>query len=105
MALIKQKMPAQLQRLTSIAAVLQLRLGTTYDRSKTLLFLYVFVRYALKSYRHLRARGTINTVKEGWKWLSAVSTTTNLHLTYAVLMFVIENAVDSSHVASNGRQG
>jgi hypothetical protein len=76
MALATIQTPVQLQRLVSIVGVLRLRLGTTYDRTKTLLFLYIFLTYALKSYRHLRARGPINTVKEGWKCLSAVSIVT-----------------------------
>lgn len=104
MEMARAQMPLQLQRLAMIASVLKLRLGTTYDRTKTLLFLYVFVRYALKSYRHVRARGTFNTVKEGWKWLSSVSTTSTVRI-LRVLIVAVGNTFGPAVLATYGRQG
>jgi len=51
---------------------LQMRLEPTYDRARTLLFFYVAIKYGIKSLRHLRARGTIETFRDGWSWLSEV---------------------------------
>lgn len=59
-----------IQRLILVLARLRTRFYTSYDRARTLLFFYVAIRYAVKTLRHLRARGTFETVKEGWGWLS-----------------------------------
>lgn len=60
------------QRLTDLLALLPTRFITTYDQARTVLFFYVITKYGVKSFRHLRARGTIGTFKEGWNWLSEV---------------------------------
>ncbi|KAF9780793.1 pyridoxal phosphate-dependent transferase [Thelephora terrestris] len=35
-----------------------------------MLFFYFVIRYGVKTLRHLRARGTLETIGEGWSWLS-----------------------------------
>ena len=60
------------QRLVGLLALLRTRFDTTYDRARTILFFYVVIKYGVKSLRHLRARGTIETFREGWGWLSEV---------------------------------
>lgn len=49
-----------------------------FDNTKTALFFYVFVRYWLKSQRHVRARGIKTTAKELYNWASQVSWNTLL---------------------------
>lgn len=44
---------------------LLLRSSLTFDNLKTSLFFYVFASYVLKSYRHVLARGAIQTLNEG----------------------------------------
>lgn len=61
-----------MQRLVSLLALLRTRFDTTYDRARTFLFFYVAIKYGVKSMRHLRARGTFETFREGWSWLSEV---------------------------------
>ncbi|KAF9643173.1 PLP-dependent transferase [Thelephora ganbajun] len=61
---------APAQHLIDVLSLLQTRFGTTYDRARTLLFFYVVTKYGIKSLRHLRARGTVGTLREGWSWLS-----------------------------------
>jgi sphinganine-1-phosphate aldolase len=72
MDLLNSQSLAKLQPLFALTDALHLRFGTSYDRAKTLLFVYVSVTYGLKSFRHLRARGTVATIKEGWEWLAQV---------------------------------
>jgi len=60
------------QRLIDLLALLQTRFNATYDRARTVLFFYVVVKYGVKSLRHVRARGTLETFKEVWGWLSEV---------------------------------
>jgi hypothetical protein len=62
-----------MQRLVGVLALLQTRFNTTYDRARSALFFYVVIKYGVKSLRHLRARGTLETFREGWNWLSEVS--------------------------------
>jgi hypothetical protein len=62
----------QMQHLVRLLARLQTRFNTTYDRARTLLFFYVVIKCGVKSVRHLRARGTFETFREGWSWLSEV---------------------------------
>ena len=61
-----------IQRLILVLAMLRTRFNTTYDRARTLLFFYFVISRGAKSLRHLRARGTLETIKEGWSWLSNV---------------------------------
>ena len=61
-----------MQHLVGLAALLQARFNTTYDRARTALFFYVAIKYGVKSLRHIRARGTLETFREGWGWLSEV---------------------------------
>jgi len=63
---------ASVQRLVDLLAPLPTQFNTTYDRARTLLFFYVVIKYGVKSVRHLRARGTFETFREGWGWLSEV---------------------------------
>ena len=60
------------QRLVGLLALLRTRFDTTYDRARTILFFYVVIKYGVKSLRHIRARGTLETFQEGWGWLSEV---------------------------------
>ena len=60
------------QRLIGLLALLRTRFDATYDRARTILFFYVLIKYGFKSLRHLRARGTLETFREGWGWLSGV---------------------------------
>ena len=62
----------QIQRLVGVLALLRTRFDTTYDRTRTALFFYVVIKYGVKSLRHVRARGTLETFREGWSWLSEV---------------------------------
>lgn len=62
----------QIRRLVGLMALLRKRFDTAYDRARTLLFFYVVINYGVKSARHLRARGTLETFKEGWSWLLKV---------------------------------
>ena len=61
-----------MQQLVGLLALLRTRFHTTYDRARTILFLYVIIKYGVKALRHLRARGTLETFREGWSWLSQV---------------------------------
>lgn len=61
-----------IQRLVGLVRLLRTRFDVTYDRARTLLFFYVLVKYGIKSLRHLRARGTVATLTEGWTWISQV---------------------------------
>ena len=61
-----------MQRLVDLLALLRARFDTSYDRARTLLFFYVVIKYGVKSVRHLRARGTFETFREGWSCLSEV---------------------------------
>ena len=63
---------APIQRLVGLLALLRTRFDTTYDRARTILFFYVLIKYGVKSLRHLRARGTLETLREGWSRLSEV---------------------------------
>ncbi|KAF7315761.1 Sphinganine-1-phosphate aldolase [Mycena indigotica] len=46
------------------------RATRAYEALKSLLFLYVVSRYALKSQRHLRARGVLASVREFYRWIT-----------------------------------
>ena len=61
-----------MQRLVDSLALLRARLDTPYDWARTILFFYVVLKYGVKSLRHLRARGTLETFRDGWGWLSEV---------------------------------
>lgn len=61
-----------MQRLIGILALLRTRFDTTYDRARSALFFYVIVKYGVRSLRHIRARGTLETFREGWSWFSEV---------------------------------
>ena len=61
-----------IQRLVALLELLRTRFHTAYDRARTLLFLYVILKYVTKSVRHLRARGTLETFQDGWSRLSEV---------------------------------
>jgi hypothetical protein len=61
-----------MQRLVGILALLRTRFDTTYDRARSALFFYVVIKYGVKSLRHIRARGTLETFREGWSWVSEV---------------------------------
>ena len=61
-----------IQRLVALLELSRTRFHTTYDRARTLLFCYVVLKYTIKSVRHLRARGTLETFQEGWNRLSEV---------------------------------
>lgn len=45
----------------------------SFDNAKTLLFLYVVLTRAVKVQRHLRARGTLASVRELYTWVAQVS--------------------------------
>ncbi|KAK7692393.1 hypothetical protein QCA50_004018 [Cerrena zonata] len=45
-----------------------LNFNTPLDTLKTLLFVYVVLTRALKIQRHLRARGIVPTLRDGWAW-------------------------------------
>ncbi|KAJ7072019.1 pyridoxal phosphate-dependent transferase [Mycena amicta] len=42
----------------------------TYESLKSLLFIYVVVKYALKSHRHLRARGVVASASDLYTWIA-----------------------------------
>nr|GAT58568.1 sphinganine-1-phosphate aldolase [Mycena chlorophos] len=46
------------------------RTTRAFEALKSLLFLYVVARYALKSVRHVRARGVATTVREFYTWVA-----------------------------------
>lgn len=72
-----------IQRLVALLESLRTRFHTSYDRARTLLFCYVVLRYAIKSVRHLRARGTLETFQEGWNRLSEVRSSSFRVLCYS----------------------
>lgn len=61
-----------MQRLVDSLALLRARFDTPYDWARTVLFFYVVLKYGVKSLRHLKARGTLETFRDGWGWLSEV---------------------------------
>jgi hypothetical protein len=56
------------------------RSSLTFDRIKTLLFLYVVLSYSIKVERHLWARGPIRTLRDLVKWVAQRATMLALQL-------------------------
>jgi hypothetical protein len=58
-------------RLSNVAKQLPLAL-TNIDNLKNAVFYYLVVRYILKGWRRVVAHGPVQTVVDGWRWLSLV---------------------------------
>jgi sphinganine-1-phosphate aldolase len=61
---------ARLLRQSSLAK--QPPLALTVGNLKDVIFYYLLVKYLLKRWRHLVAHGPVQTVVDGWRWLSLV---------------------------------
>ena len=61
-----------LARLWHTSLANQQPLVLTVNTLKNVLFYYLAVKYTLKSWRHLVAHGPVQTVVDGWRWLSLV---------------------------------
>ena len=61
---------ARLQRQSSLAR--QPPLALTIGNLKDVIFYYLLVKYLLKRWRHLVVHGPVQTVVDGWRWLSLV---------------------------------
>ena len=73
-----------MQHAIGVLTLLQTRFNTTYDRARTILFFYVVIKYGVKSLRHIRARGTLETCREGWSWLSEVRCSSSRRLSSCI---------------------
>jgi sphinganine-1-phosphate aldolase len=54
--------------------------SVTFDRLKTVLFLYVLLSYAIKAERHVWARGPVQTLRDLVQWISHRAVTLVLQL-------------------------
>ena len=61
-----------LARLRHSSLAKQLPLALTIDNVKNVVFYYLLLKFLLKRWRHLVAHGPVQTVVDGWRWLSLV---------------------------------
>jgi len=52
----------------------------TLDNAKTYVFFYIIIKYTLKTYRHVLARGLFGSVAEQWRNLKRVQCSTHVRV-------------------------